>query len=206
MKTLKSFFASLLLLGCSSVLANDIGQVVIAKKHVEAQRAQALVPLERKSPVVKKDNVITGEQARAQIRLQDGTLFTLGENTQLLIDEYLFSDTEKPTALFRLTTGVFRAVTGKITQVQKPNFKVETPLGSIGIRGTDFWGGYLDEDKIDVILLSGEHPIIIENEFGRSVITQPGTGVTIEANQAPGEPRTWSEQKLARAVATITID
>ena len=79
-------------------------------------------------------------------------------------------------------------------------------MGSIGIRGTDFWGGYLDENKIDVILLSGEHPIIVENEFGRVEISQHGTGVTIEAGKAPSPPYIWSEEKLTRAVNSISLD
>lgn len=149
--------------------------------------------------------VTTGEKARAQFRLEDGTIFTLGEKSELLIGKYLFKETEQPSASFELVKGVFRAVTGKITQTTRPNFKVKTPLGVIGIRGTDFWGGYLEEDKIDVLFIDGEHSIVIENEFGTVELTEHGTGITIEKGKAPTQPKKWPQKKVDKAVATIAM-
>ena len=189
----------------------SIGKVVITKNDVHAQRNNIAVTLKRRSTIFAHDVITTGEQARAQFRLNDGTLFTLGAQSEMVVQDYQFSTDELSTsesskAAFKLIKGVFRSVTGKITQVTNPDFTIDTPMGSIGIRGTDFWGGYLDEDRIDVILLSGEHSIIVENEFGRAEITEHGTGITIEAGKAPTQPYPWSDEKLARAVETITID
>ena len=194
----------------------SIGKVVITKNDVHAQRNNIAVALKRRSAIFAHDVITTGEQSRAQFRLNDGTLFTLGAQSEMVMQDYQFSSNELSTnesstnesakAAFKLIKGVFRSVTGKITQVSNPDFTIDTPMGSIGIRGTDFWGGYLDEDKIDVILLSGEHSIIVENEYGRVEITEHGTGITIEAGKAPTQPYPWSDEKLARAVETITID
>ncbi len=197
-----------LTLSVSSVFADKldpIGSVIIANKKVEANRDQQQIKLKRKSPILEKDVVTTGEKARAQFRLEDGTIFTLGEKSELLIGKYLFKETEQPSASFELVKGVFRAVTGKITQTTRPNFKVKTPLGVIGIRGTDFWGGYLEEDKIDVLFIDGEHSIVIENEFGTVELTEHGTGITIEKGKAPTQPKKWPQKKVDKAVATIAM-
>lgn len=205
-KVLALFFA-LSLIGSFTLNAEEeIGKVVITKKDVRAVQANEQRRLKRRSTILTKDVITTGDKARAQFRLNDGTLFTLGEQSEITMTDYQFSDDKPAKARFELVKGVFRSITGKITQVSNPDFVINTPMGSIGIRGTDFWGGYLDENKIDVILLSGEHPIIIENEFGRVEIVKPGTGVTIEKNKAPTQPYPWSDEKLARAVETITID
>lgn len=205
-KALVSFFV-LSLIGSFTICAEEnIGKVVITKNDVLALQNSEQRTLKRRSPILTKDVIITGDKARAQFRLIDGTLFTLGEQSQLAMVDYQFSDGKPAKAEFELVKGVFRSITGKITQVSNPDFVINTPMGSIGIRGTDFWGGYLDEDKVDVILLSGEHPIIVENEFGRVEITQHGTGVTIEKYKAPTQPYLWSDEKLARAVDTIAID
>lgn len=205
-KALISLFA-LSLVGAFAVTAEEkIGKVVITKNAVHATFDNEQRVLKRRSTILTDDVVTTGAEARAQFRLNDGTLFTLGEKSEMTMTDYQFGDNRRPKAEFELVKGVFRSITGKITQVNNPDFVINTPMGSIGIRGTDFWGGYLDEDKIDVILLSGEHPIIIENEFGRVEITEQGTGVTIERNKAPTQPYPWSDEKLARAVETITID
>lgn len=186
--------------------AEVIGNVVITKNQVEAQQGDKKRELTRRSKIMSNDLVTTGKKARAQFRLSDGTLFTLGEVSQLEMVEYQYSPKQPAIAKFKLLKGVFRSITGKITQVNNPNFVVETPMGSIGIRGTDFWGGYLEQGKIDVILLSGEHPITVENEFGKVLITTPGTGITIEQGKAPSAPYAWSKEKLQSAVNTITID
>lgn len=207
---LKPLFVSLIFMAIAKPLSAGtpatIGKVIIAKKKVEAHRNEQQIKLQRKSPLQQKDVMVTGEKARSQFRLDDGTIFTLGENSELLIDKYLYTEAEEPSASFELVKGVFRAVTGKITQTTKPNFKVKTPLGVIGIRGTDFWGGFLDEDKIDVLFIDGEHPITITNQHGTVELTEPGTGITIEKGKAPTNPKKWPQKKVDRAVATIAIE
>lgn len=113
----------------------------------------------------KQDCIKDRDKAKAQFRLIDGTLFSLGKETELIIDEYQFK-VDASNAVFELTKGVFRAVTGVITNRDDPKFKVITPIGSIGIRDTDFWGGYLEEEKVYVLFISGNKPILVENEFG----------------------------------------
>jgi hypothetical protein len=204
---IKQFLLSIAVLSVSTLTygQDKIGQVLITNKKVEAERQETTVPLKRRSEIIGQDLVKTGEGARAQFKLDDGTVFTLGESTELLVDTYLYQAKEGDTAVFTLTKGVFRAVTGGITKNNDPKFTVITPMGSIGIRGTDFWGGYLDEDNVDIVLLEGEHEIVIENQYGKSVITNVGEGVTIKPGQPPTQPKKWGEAKLSRAVKTITI-
>lgn len=185
---------------------SQVGKVLAVKKQVEAHRQAKVEPLKRKSPVFNNDLIVTGEHARSQFRLQDGTLFTLGENSEMVINHYAFGDKTEPSASFELVKGVFRAVTGEITKVKDPEFRVKTPLGVIGIRGTDFWGGYLDADKIDILFVGGEHPITVENEFGKVELLKPGLGTTIEVGKAPAPPVQWSKAKVDRAVKTIVIE
>lgn len=203
---MKTIISTLLILTCAlSVNAQEIGKVIIAKKQVLVERHNQQIDVKRRSPLFKHDVVKTGEGAKAQFRLADGTVFSLGEQSELLIAEYLFSE-EKSNAAFELTKGVFRAVTGAITNRDDPEFRVNTPVGSIGIRGTDFWGGYLDEDKVDVLLVSGDKAIIVTNQFGQVELTEPGQGTTIVPGKAPSPPKLWSDLKVQRAVATITME
>jgi len=193
-----------------TVNSPQIGKVLVVKKQVEAHRQAKVEPLKRKSPVFHNDKIVTGEKARSQFRLKDGTLFTLGERSEMVINQYKFekgaNSSTQPSASFELVKGVFRAVTGEITKVQNPKFRVKTPLGVIGIRGTDFWGGYLDPDKIDVLFVSGEHPITVENQFGKVTLLKPGLGTTIETGKAPEPAKQWPKAKVDRAVKTIVIE
>lgn len=153
------------------------------------------------------DQLYSGDASRMEFEFADGTNATLSEFTRFSVDEYQWSESlEEPSAEFTLNQGAFRIVTGLITQVSSPRFAVNTPNASIGIRGTDFWGGYLDPGLIDVLFVAGEHSIEISNSLGTAVLTTPGEGVTVADAQAPGEVRVWGQAKVDRAVATITFD
>lgn len=192
-----------------SSLANTTETVatVLAKKgDVNIISGDNVVAAKRKATLVELDKIATAEDAKASVKFNDGTTTTLGSNTEMLIKGYQWSEDNKtPSAEFELVKGVFRTVTGLVTKVSNPSFTVKTPLGSIGIRGTDFWGGYLDEDVIDVLFVGGEHEIVVTNEFGTTVLTTPGQGTTIKAGQAPSAAKVWPQKKVDRAVKTITF-
>jgi len=188
-------------------LANEsVAKIVATQKKVLVERSCETFPGKRKTKLDVQDKVQTGDSARAQLKFIDGTLTTLGADSEMTIDAFTWSKGEaKPKAEFTLVKGVFRTITGAITKVTNPDYKVHTTVGSIGIRGTDFWGGQLDADAIDVLFVAGEHEIVVSNEYGTTVLTQPGQGTTIRQGQAPGKAKVWSKDKVARAVKTISL-
>ncbi|MBQ4839604.1 FecR family protein [Pseudoalteromonas luteoviolacea] len=199
---MKALLLSLLILSTYSFADNQVAKVMLAKKQVTAQSDSHHRNLTRKSPIFIEDALHTGKNARAQVRFSEGTILSLGEQTQFVVNQFEYQQSSD--ASFEFISGAFRIVTGEITKVTNPNFKIKTPMGSIGIRGTDFWGGNLyDEDTIDVILLDSEHPIVVENEHGRVIISKPGMGTTLQKGKAPTTPEVWSDKKLQDAVKTI---
>lgn len=186
--------------------AGQIAQVVASVGSNHALRAGQQVSLQRAAPINTGDELNTGAGARLVVKFNDGTVLTLGENTQLLLNDWQYNNKAQDNhAGFKLGAGVFRMITGAITQQANPDLNIETPIGSIGVRGTDFWGGYLDPDAIDVILLEGEHKIEVSNALGSVLIASPGYGVTMKQGAAPAQPIKWGSQKLQRAVQTIKM-
>jgi len=205
---LMNVFIVLNLVVASNVKAEeDVAKVIAVKKQVFVERGSVGFKAKRKMNLNERDRVLSGDEARAQIRFNDGTLTTLGANSEMTIDSFKWSKKiEQPSAEFTLIKGVFRTVTGAITKVTNPDYKVHTPVGSIGIRGTDFWGGYLEPDAIDVLFVEGEHEITVSNEYGTTVLTKPGQGTTIRVGKAPEDAKVWSQEKVAKAVETIVMD
>ncbi len=186
---------------------SDTVATVLAKKgDVSITSGTKVTEAKRKASLLELDIIKTTQESKASVKFNDGTVTTLGNNTEMLIKAYDWDkDNKTPSAEFELVQGVFRTVTGLITKVNNPKFVVKTPMGSIGIRGTDFWGGYLDEDAIDVLFVDGEHEIVVTNEFGTTILTKPGQGTTIKAGQAPTAAKTWPQAKVDRAVETIVF-
>ncbi|ALU43544.1 FecR family protein [Pseudoalteromonas rubra] len=152
------------------------GQVVATASDSAEQRA-----LKRRSPVFDVDVVNTGQQSNAQLRMQDGALIALKENTQLIINEYSGSSEEDGSVVMELVTGGLRTITGKI-KGNKDNYQLRTPVGSIGIRGTHYeveWQG-------DTLLLAvwdgtievsvNEEPLLLgqEGNFSFASVSQSG--------------------------------
>jgi hypothetical protein len=75
------------------------------------------------------------------------------------------------------------------------------------VRGTDFWGGYgvTPDGALDVIMLSGKG-VYVKNDKGQVELDKAGLGTTIKADGTLGEVKAWPEEKIGRAVATITPD
>jgi len=148
------------------------------------------------------DVLSTGKSARLEVTMVDGTVLTLGEKAVLVVSEYVMD--AAPNAALRLLQGAFSAATGKITQTADASFLVKTEVATIGVRGTTFWGGVLD-DKFEVAMLEGKG-IYVETRAGRVELTKAGDGTAIDsADAAPSEPKAWGDAKTARAVATVSF-
>ncbi|MBI5121006.1 MAG: FecR domain-containing protein [Rhodospirillales bacterium] len=149
------------------------------------------------------DQLATGKGSRLELRFTDGGLLTLGENAKLVIDDYLHDPVRiKGQSLLSIPEGAFKATTAAIAKLKDQPYQVRTAVATIGIRGTTFWGGSLDGNAYNVLVLEGKG-VVVENMAGKVELTGPGLGTSIEAGQAPGSPVVWSPERQAEASATV---
>ena len=205
---MKPLILALLGLGMAAhiMAAEEIGTTVFTRGDVIAAVDDSERELQRRDPIFMQERINTGADARAVFRLTDDTVVTLGENADVLLEDYQFDEDDKR-LLLDVTTGAFRVVTGKLTLTDKPNFTVKSQRSTIAVRGTDFWGGSLHgPGSLDVALLEGEHALVVSNAYGTVEITQHGFGTTIYPGEAPSEPRKWPADMMQKAVATIAYE
>jgi trimeric autotransporter adhesin len=86
-------------------------------------------------PVVRDQRIETGPQGLVQILLADGTSFTVGPNSSIVIDSFVY-DPEKQTASLAatMTKGALRFIGGKASKASG-DVTINTPIGTAGIRG-----------------------------------------------------------------------
>ncbi|RKE85766.1 FecR domain-containing protein [Rhizobium sp. AG855] len=86
-------------------------------------------------PVVRDQRIETGPEGLVQILLADGTSFTVGPNSSIVIDSFVY-DPEKQTASLAatMTKGALRFIGGKASKASG-DVKIDTPIGTAGIRG-----------------------------------------------------------------------
>ncbi|OCK07655.1 FecR family protein [Thalassospira sp. 11-3] len=108
------------------------GEVMLAQSVGEVG-----VLVESGMPVYLGDRITTSANSGMQILLLDETVFTIGPNSDLAIDEFVYDPvTGDGRIVADMARGVVRFVTGKIPLKNPSSMDVNLPVGSIGIRGT----------------------------------------------------------------------
>jgi hypothetical protein len=114
------------------------GKVIMAKGVVTATDSdKASRTLAKGADVNEGDVINTANKSFAVIRMIDNTKLTLKPNTTIAIGEFNTKEGEE-SGCVNLVKGGLRTVTGLIGQKRPEAFQVDTPIASIGIRGTDF--------------------------------------------------------------------
>src|SRR6476660_7063931 len=154
------------------------------------------------------DELRTGVKARLQVSFRDSTQLTLGENSRVVVDRFVFDpDAGTGEALIKTGVGAFRMATGKISEMQNKKMSVSTPFATIGIRGTDLWWGPID-GHFGVLLLT-QSKVEVRNDAGSVLIDHAGYGTDIDplkgGNGAPSRPYKWDASKVARALSQNNI-
>lgn len=91
------------------------------------------------APLRVADRIITNETGAATVTLKDGTVLTVGPNSQMDLSRFQFdSTTQSGNLLVELLQGSVRVVTGLLGKINPDLFKVSTPTSVVGVRGTDF--------------------------------------------------------------------
>ncbi len=149
------------------------------------------------------DRFLTNSKGVTELAFRDGSEITVGKNTEFTIERWQERRFFANEATFALVKGAFRALTGAITQ-RRHRVEVRTAIATIGVRGTEFWGGLnLTPNALEVVMLGGKG-VYVKNDAGTVELTEAGTGTTVQAGKTPATPDAWSPEKVQRAVATIT--
>ena len=91
--------------------------------------------------VFSNDTIETGADGDLAIVFEDDTILSIGPDASMTIDEMVF-DPEGPSGSIALniTEGVFSFVSGAIAKTDPEAAMITTPVGQIGIRGTQVVG------------------------------------------------------------------
>ncbi len=135
-----------------------------------------------KVPLEEGGRLITGSDGHVQLVLPDETVFTVGPNSDVVIDQFVYDTaTDAHTIMAKLSKGVFRWVTGKTAHKDPASMKVTLPVGTLGIRGTDFEATVLEDGSGVVKLYSGQLEIT-ETKTGRIFLLSAGETVSFGSN------------------------
>lgn len=177
--------------GGQALSAERIGAAAAVKNQATGTLGSKTRILKAGLGIFQKERIDTAAGSRAQLIFNDETALTIGPNSSVTLDEFVYdpkSNTGK--AVINATKGAFRFVSGSI---DPRSYEIKTPVGTMGVRGTivDFFftaGGtlvmILVEGAMSFKPLSG--PVVNVTKPGNFIVVNPGGGAS---NPAPWRGR-----------------
>lgn len=124
------------------------------------------------------DIVETADKGAVNIVFIDESSFSISDNARLAIDEYVFDpSTQAGETNVSILRGMFVFTSGLIGRDDPDDVKIETPVGSIGIRGTTIAGDIQPDGESQITVVEGA--IVITNGTGEVTLSDQYQTVTL---------------------------
>ena len=173
-----AFAAAWLVVAASTASAEPVGNasaIIPAASQVPPQGTRS--DLNLKDPIIRNAELATAENGALEVTFLDGSKLTMGQNSRLTVDEYVYAaDSGAGKQTIRYTKGVFRFLSGSIP---KDQVKIETPTVTIGIRGTILRISQQDGGAGGVSVESGE-VTVTSKKTNKVIVLEPGQMVTFD--------------------------
>jgi hypothetical protein len=130
----------------------EIGAFTAVNNTVERRYNDLAFALgERGGRTYANEGVRALEDSSASIRLDDGTVLDVGPNSEITLDSFIYDpDRGEQRLSLRFLSGIVRFTTGSM---EKQAYEINTPVGSLTIRGTEFT--LLMEEALHLVLNDG---------------------------------------------------
>ena len=154
-KIIITSFTLLIFSSAHSFSKEMIGVIAAGIGEIQNQKKETLVT---GSKIYFGDSVIVKTKSNAQILLMDETTITVGENSELTIDEFVYDPKSKVGKIVsNIKIGTVKIITGEISKQNTDNLVIKVPTGTVGARGTEF-AVVIESDGKSTIVLLGPGP------------------------------------------------
>ena len=202
-----------LALVCISLIATPaeaavkIGKTTLVVSKVTGSIEQNLRVLARKDDIHQDEIIEAAEASASEIVFADKTRISIGPNTKLTLDRFVY-DPDRGEGVMEMTLvqGVFRFVSGGISETPKASYIVHTPTATIGIRGTIVSTVIGDDGQMATVLETDSVVTIVNEEGVIKTLDTAGTAVTASADGVlsdPGLPPVWALKRIAELRALL---
>jgi len=138
----KVFAAAILLCICPCplhALEKYAGSIKNVKGTAAIVRDSKPIAVTLGTRVYRNDTLKTGADGSLAMVFRDDTLLSIGPDSELVVNEFLYSPAEgKLSLVARMLKGTAAFVSGIIGKLAPESVRFETPVATIGLRGTRF--------------------------------------------------------------------
>lgn len=174
--------------------AVEIGTAQAVKKDVTGTVEAQARAIKEGDPVHQDEKIETATGSEGEFVFQDDTKLAVGPDSAITLDKFVYDPTGKGGEIvIEATKGAFRFISGKSA---KTAYKINTPVTTIGVRGTIFDGFVNDDGEIALLLVEGEIDVCATPGNCRR-LNRRGFFYHIRRNGVISDPLKWDGTFLA---------
>ena len=153
------------------------------------------------------ETIYAGAGSGTQILLLDQSTFTVGEDSEVVMDTFIFDpETNDGKIVASVKQGSLKVISGLISQKNPDSLTVEVPEGTLGSRGTEFQT-IVNKGKTDTLLIGpgknntlGMRPgaVLVGNKFGSTLLDNPYSVTSMTKGKAPGQAKKITKNQLKK--------
>jgi len=193
-RLLLSLIAIPLAFGSSLAIASERGTdgigfytAVLGQASVTHPGEARVLPVKLHDEVLFKDVIQTQYESRTRALFQDDSMLTVGENSRVEIDEYIYNPEKNVRqAIVKLMQGQVRALVSKVFKANGSRFEIHTPSAVAAARGT-YFTVWVENGQSGIINI-GEKGRVDFTSGGMTVAVDPGFFSIAHEGQAPSVP------------------
>ncbi|KAA0910713.1 FecR domain-containing protein [Pusillimonas sp. ANT_WB101] len=177
-------FAGLMVFGTNVSVAETVASVRFASGLVTATAvSQPARTLAKDDGIENGSRIETAANGRVQMRFTDGGLVSLMPDSTFSVDDYAYQEgADDGSLVFGLLRGGLRTMTGAIGKTRHEGYQLNTPVATLGIRGTQFTVVLNPPDTLRVHV--GEGKVVITNASG-TLEVPAGRNAVVTLGSAP---------------------
>gem|GEM_PF-5935479 len=193
-------FLFLMILFFSTMLYASIGRITSLEGHASILRNNEVISIVMGNDIEKKDIISTEINSKVKITLNDNTIISIGKESTLNIEEYVFDteNTDSSTTELNFVKGAFHTITGQIGKINPSKFKLKTKSATIGIRGTEIYG-----DQSHVACTKGTIDV---TSFGKINIVPSGNFIDTFVDKLPSEVKFLDDKILNKIKTKLNVN
>ena len=153
------------------------------------------------------ETIISDLNSGTQILLLDQSTFTLGEDSEVVMDTFIYDpETNDGKIVASVKQGSLKVISGLISKKNPDSLTVEVPEGTLGSRGTEFQT-MVSKGKTDTLLIGpGKNNtlgmragvVLVGNKFGQTLLDNPYSITSMTKGKAPGQAQKITKNQLKK--------
>jgi len=113
------------------------GRIKLVSGSAFVVRGGTAIPATAGQEVMQADSLRTGNNGRLGITLKDDTRVSLGPDSEVRLEQFVYAPAEGNLALaLKFVRGAAAYVSGRIAKIAPDSIRLETPAAIVGVRGT----------------------------------------------------------------------